>query len=389
MKSMNKVVYPCSVLLLCLCCDVSLAQENKYFLKPIKPTGKLLPVGSLSERNHKFHFVTYSPDGKFVAAGTAYGDVIVWDAATGSKRYHYKAKDPGIMSFVNSLSFSPDGRYLSVTQHWESDIRLWHMLTGAPMTTHKLGLLNVVTEVVFHPKQNMYAVVYNAIVTVSIDGVEQNNTHQMSLYQYPSGKLVESHQFKEKEEVTKLTFSPDGRLAALGYTDGSFALWNVKEKKTISKVTGQHKSINDLQFSHNGQFLATVGGMDNQVKIWNLKSTDNIQRHKLPDSPIRVIKGLREIVGKVRWSKDDKYLALAQYEPGDRTDTFHDISIRNVKTGKEVVNFGSGEYVVDGKTKYYMGGIAMAFSPDGKMLATTHPDGLVRLWSLPKLLAGK
>ena len=67
------------------------------------------------------YFVTYSPDGKLMAAGTEGGFVHIWNAVSLAPVHRWRAHS----SCVNEIRFSPDGRLLATTS-CDRTARLWH-----------------------------------------------------------------------------------------------------------------------------------------------------------------------------------------------------------------------------------------------------------------------
>ena len=53
--------------------------------------------------------VAASPDGKYLASGSGFGSLIIWDAKSGAKLKTLE----GHSDYVNSVSWSPDGKYLA------------------------------------------------------------------------------------------------------------------------------------------------------------------------------------------------------------------------------------------------------------------------------------
>ena len=73
------------------------------------------------------YFVTYSPDGKLMAAGTEGGFVHIWNAVSLAPVHRWRAHS----SCVNEIRFSPDGRLLATTS-CDRTARLWHTVDWQP-----------------------------------------------------------------------------------------------------------------------------------------------------------------------------------------------------------------------------------------------------------------
>jgi hypothetical protein len=69
--------------------------------------------------------------------------------------------------------------------------------------------------------------------------------------------------------------------------------------------------------------------------------------------------------------------SAATYQ-ADQSDIYSDIAAWYARSGKQLVNLGSGK---DGYP-----GLGVAFSPDGQRLATSHLGGVVRIWDFTALL---
>ncbi len=63
-------------------------------------------------------------------------------------------------------------------------------------------------------------------------------------------------------------FSPDGRLLALGYRDGSISLWDLISREEVFHVRYRSLPITQLAFGEGGRFLLaddagrTIGTID-------------------------------------------------------------------------------------------------------------------------------
>ena len=81
-----------------------------------------------SEVSYDVFSVTFSHDGKFIATGSAYGEIHVWNATTGQL---VLGPFEGHIGDVISVAFSPDDNFI-VSGSNDKTVRLWDAKTGQP-----------------------------------------------------------------------------------------------------------------------------------------------------------------------------------------------------------------------------------------------------------------
>src|SRR6476469_4294362 len=246
----------------------------------------------------------------------------------------------GDQSFVWSVSFSPDGKYIA-TASYDKTARLWD-LTGKLIREFK-GHQDSVWSVNFSPDGKY-------IATASSD----NTARLWDL----TGKLIQ--EFKgHQDSVLSVSFSPDGRYIATASGDNTARLWDLTGKliqefkgKLIQEFTGYKNQVFSVSFSPDGKYIATASSGDNTARLWDLTG-------KL----IQELKGHQQSVRSVSFSPDGKYIATAS---SDNTARLWDL------TGKLIQEFQG----------HQQGVRSVSFSPDGKYIATASSDNTARLWDL-------
>ncbi len=162
-------------------------------------------------------------------------------------------------------------------------------------------------------------------------------------------------------------FSPDGKVLAAGYGDGYLRLWNPATGQAIGSPlladTSPQAGVSGVAFSPDGKLLATAGG-DGYVRLWN-PATGQPAGAPLPAHigtlPTGDVLAWSDVVA---FSPDGKLLATAG---GDGY-----VRLWNRATGQP-----AGAPL---QTDPRDGVNAVAFSPDGKLLASGDMGGTVRLW---------
>ena len=214
------------------------------------------------------------------------------------------------------------------------------------------------------------------------------------------GRLIRSWKHNvatndEKNAVTSLAFSPDGKaLAAVG-RDGMVKLWDPGSGRNIASWKGHTRFLNAVAFHPKGTFVAS-GGEDRLVKLWDVKSGRDVATLKGHDGAVTSVAFTRDgntlvscggsstLVWDVATKRKtrtidagalDNVRSLAVHSDGVTLATGGDgVRLWNLKTGKAIATLkipatGPG------------GGVeSVAFSPDSKLLAAGTATTQVFLW---------
>ena len=163
----------------------------------------------------------------------------------------------GHTRFVNSINFSPDGKYLASGSD-DKTIKLWNVSTGKHIKTLKGHIWNVVS------------------VNFSPDGkyLASGSGDTIKLWNVKTGKLIKTLEGHTKE-VTSVNFSPDGKYLASGSFDCTIKLWNVERGDVIRTFEGHTDVVWSVNVSPDGKYLAS-GSSDNTIKLWDVETGDCI-----------------------------------------------------------------------------------------------------------------
>ena len=160
--------------------------------------------------------------------------------------------------------------------------------------------------------------------------------------------------------VTGVAFSPDGRLIATASGDGDARLWDPATGESLHTLTGHTYRVHGVAFSPDGRLLATASAGADETALWN-PATGKPRRTLTRHGGQVPLTGHADEVYGLAFSPDGRLLATAS---ADET------ALWNPATGKPRRTLtGHGGQVT-----------AVAFSPDGRLLATASADETARLW---------
>ena len=168
--------------------------------------------------------------------------------------------------------------------------------------------------------------------------------------------------------LNALTFSPNGKLLAIADADGLVRLWNVATQRQIgTTIRGRH-DIASVAFSPDGRLLATADG-DGTVRLWNLITHHQVGAPMIATSGERIKGTTFTLATSVAFSPDGRVLATAGLGGPVR---LWDVGTHD-QIGASFPHSSRG-----------VGAEEVAFSPDGEFLATGDADGTARLWDVAR-----
>lgn len=304
-------------------------------------------AGFASRSSEPVRGVAFSPDGHLLA--TTGVDGLVRIGAPDGHPLAVRFTHPG---GATALSFARDGRTLA-TAGYDGTVRLWSLATGA-------------VRVVAVSPRPLWTVAFAPDGQSFAAAGEDKTIHLWS-----GGGDVELRRLAGHAlNVWHLEFAPDGRTLASGGFDRTVRVWDLASGRLLRSSTGHRQGVVGLDV-RSGDGLIASGGDDATIRLWRGDGT-----------PVRAI-AAGQYVDAVAFSRDGHWLvaggreshginALWKALTGRRPWGDHGIAARlwRVADGVPVA-------VLDRQPDDV---VAVAFSPDGGLVATGSDDGSVAVW---------
>jgi len=201
--------------------------------------------------------------------------------------------------------------------------------------------------------------------------------------------------FEHSAIVWSIAFSPDGRWLVSAHGDGAVLIWNVAERERAANLNEHSGSVRAVAFAPDGRRVASAGE-DRTVTVWDAEL--GRKQAVLTDHQTRVtslsFSGDRQLAsgdqdGNVILWDLAKRQARLTVKPSAPLATYC-VALspdgRLVATSHGVFNTTDGraliEFYPEGKNWKYGNVYGVAFSADGRRVATAMSEGWVGLWDV-------
>ncbi|MHC4806549.1 MAG: protein kinase domain-containing protein, partial [Planctomycetota bacterium] len=320
--------------------------------------------------------IALHPQAKQVAVGLADGTVSLRSLETGAEITRMPAEKPGKYGSL-PMTFGPDGGTLVIAQG-NGAINVWKPDGSGKWTSTSIPVDGRVLLISTAPDGRLFVI------------CAASSPEEVLMWSLADGK-TDTLRFRAPGRVGRVAVSPHRELLAAAFRapDGTLgvSVWNIKTGDTIKTLMPQHGFVYWLGFSSDGSRLIcacsdgvvvydtsnfqTVGSKIeysrvaaispdnthiafssrqlNSVRLWNVSANRQVADLRHPEQPLHIV-----------FSKDGRTLVTA----GRRR-----VHIWRMNTPEKLLLLGHGDKVV-----------GVAFSPNGKWLASVSGDRTLRIW---------
>jgi hypothetical protein len=292
--------------------------------------------------------LSYSRDGKLLAAGSKAGGIYLWNTAANAPLKVLRGHTAGVIA----VGFNSDGTRLVSAGSDDQTTRIWDIKSGRQLFALKssfepTGVDKVekwVSGAAFSPDDKFVAA--------------GGGNRAVTIWDARTGaelKALAGH----KSWIWCVAFSPKSNVLASSSADRTIKLWDIETGKEIKSLTGHQDRVRDIAFSPDGKRLAS-SSWDKTVRVWDVESGQELC----------CLKGHGSFALSTAFSPNGKYVASCGAD--------HFVRLWDAETGDELVDF----------VGHIKGVGTLAFSPDGRWLASGGADQIVRVFEIPASYVG-
>lgn len=283
------------------------------------------------------NFLTYSPNGKYIATAGNDKRIIIWDSSSGKEI----KKLNGHTDSVYSVSYSPDGKFLA-SGSMDGTIRIWNIETGKEIqkfwTKHGVVLF---VQYICNGKYVVSKYFYENYV--SIWNIRTGTEYKLE---------------HDCETIETIAVSADEKYMSTVDNNHILRIWNIEQRVVLKRIQLKDLIIRGAGFSHSGEKIA-IACAEGFLQVYDLKNWKKIEEYNFSD------KSDNDDYCKVTYSPDDRYLILGD---GYRDGVFLDLKTKEYYSGTANISFsfdnnfrcmyannfygGAGFYVIDNNTEW-------------------------------------
>ena len=337
----------------------------------VKTVGNTEKLSKLPWELGDLHSLTFSPDGKTLAAGyRQFGGVMLWDVTNGHpQRVITEPRCHIVAVYSNTATgnfyaagFLPEDSPED-PHYWSNTLNLWEIGQSEPIAELTIpgGLPSQRTGMAYAPATNLLA--YGHGTEKKDESWDENDPENGAVYVWDVARGQMRHIFRGKHtnQVHTVRFSADGtRLQSMDYDDTS-VLWDMMRGEKLWEFPDFNFIPKAL--SPCGNLIVGHSSFD-RMFVWDIEQHEELV----------TIDTTFANVDPITFSPCSQYLAYGEvWEPG-----LEKVAVRllDISTGQNIATFLGHPTDIQ----------CLAFSPDGTLLASGSFDHTILLWDLKPYL---
>ncbi|HEY7415828.1 MAG TPA: WD40 repeat domain-containing serine/threonine-protein kinase, partial [Ktedonobacteraceae bacterium] len=299
----------------------------------------------------------------------------------------WKSLNPAGRAF-RSVSWSPDGSRIASVPY-VGKLYIWNAITGDQLASRDY----IQSPVIWSPKGDQIicrdtthliaidATTLEVIRTYAEDASPETaaacspnggyvaaagwvSFNPPKVWHIATGKLISTYEGHEEEGVRCLAWSPNSRTIVSGGENRGVHVWDAATGRKLAFYRANNQSVYAVAWSPDGKQVASASS-DDKVHLWEPTATERWSNHVV-EKAILFYAGHSVRVGTLAWSPDGRSIAS-----GGSDGTIH---VWDARTGGAIFIY-----------KGHSGDInALAWSPDGTRIASVSEDRTIQIWQAPQ-----